>query len=333
MNRLSKYQDMITKFIDKRSCILDIDSFDNKELKNMIDDHMKKSKFILPIMGLTLLNNYNKKHKITFQGYYLATSIELMTLLHNDKYNNIIIALCIKSFGQNIDIVKKNVSGSVFNNINMNFYNICMNCFVYDDNNTFYLVDNDDKDNKDNENLDNNTDMGNNLESYKYKHEINNYLCKDNNLKQCLMTNKNIFDKHKFDNLYIAKYINQHLYLFYSSWVLGNGEKKVKKQIKQLAIDFMYVYHIAHDFENLIKDIKNIKTKDMKTYNYILNRGFQNSYDKYLKHKHSFVESITEYHLESATIKEIMDYLEEKVDTVIDNTSPEIKSSYTSKFS
>ena len=92
MSRLLKYKDSLDRFIKDKSCLFDTDSILNSNIETLLYNKIKESDKILAILLLTIMNNQNKKKKITLQGYYMASMIEFIVLITkfiSDK-NNII---------------------------------------------------------------------------------------------------------------------------------------------------------------------------------------------------------------------------------------------------
>lgn len=87
------------------------------------------------------------------------------------------------------------------------------------------------------------------------------------------------------------------------------------------------MYKISKDFENLSADIKNSTTYST---NYVLNYGLQDGYEVFLNNKQKFIEESMVDDLYTNTIKEIIDTIEANVDMIIDQTSPDLKSTYSS---
>jgi len=91
------------------------------------------------------------------------------------------------------------------------------------------------------------------------------------------------------------------------------------------------MYKISLDFEELEnlclqEDDNNYNTHYI---NYIFSLGLQKSYEHFMDHKHKFIEIITRMGMNTMTVKELISTMEKKVDYVIDNSSPELKSGLT----
>jgi len=61
MSRIFRYKESVNKFIKNKGC-LNLVAVDD-DIKNIINEHITNSQFLLPIMILTISNNLNKKNK------------------------------------------------------------------------------------------------------------------------------------------------------------------------------------------------------------------------------------------------------------------------------
>ncbi|ARF11451.1 hypothetical protein Klosneuvirus_1_308 [Klosneuvirus KNV1] len=320
MSRIQKYKESLYRFIKDKSCFM---KNNNEEINNFIYDKIKNNDLIYSILLLTIMNNQNKKNHITMQGYYIATTMELLNVLmyymenKNEckKYDyKIFTSLLIyadKSLQQNLESIKNSYGVQYQNYINM-FIN-CMNIY----NNSLMEL--------------------NTFNDFKFvltNKECNQdvikwYLKKDNALIDKFKTFKQI-DKESFNNYIKQKYGLLCELSITLGWVVGGGEVKSIKKLKKLSDYFATMYKIANDFENLTKDIN--KNTDF-TSNYILNYGLQDAYETFMDSKQSFIEESMIEDIYTNTIKEIIDDIEANVDTIIDQTSPDLKSSYTTQSS
>ena len=88
---------------------------------------------------------------------------------------------------------------------------------------------------------------------------------------------------------------------------------------------YTMMYKLAEDFENIENDVMNQVDGICK--NYVVNYGLQNSYEVFMTNKQKFIEELMTLDMFTNTIKEIINYIEHKVDMIIDETSPDLKSS------
>ena len=269
-------------------------------------------------MLLTVMNNQNKKKKITAQGYYAAVGIEylnmILCLLDNKPkfeviygldYNKYIIHLiqCVyKSVCQNLDSVKmyfdKNTVADTFIEI-MDLYNKFISYeYLLNDTNLVITT----------EKVDNDV----------LKWYIKNNKILENKYKKFYQINKNSF------NEYINKKIGSVCHItFYTGWLLGCGDSSNLNMVEKMSKHFCMVYKLYTDFVNLENDILN---SEEYCPNYIVNYGLHYSYDLFMKHKQKFLEMCMILDTYTMTIKELIHFIELEVEQIIDQTSPDLKS-------
>jgi len=108
-------------------------------------------------------------------------------------------------------------------------------------------------------------------------------------------------------------------------WIAGCGDAKKTNKIKEAAKAFSIIYKLSLDFKNMDNDIK-CSHNDKYTKNYVLNFGLENSYELFLNNKKLFIEITMLLDIYTNTLSEIIDNIEENIDFIIDQTSPDIKS-------
>lgn len=321
MSRIQKYKESLYRFIKDKSCFMKNNN--NDEFNNFIYDKIKDEDLLYSILLLTIMNNQNKKNHITMQGYYIATSIALLNVMmyfienkneckkYDHKIFTNLLIYADKSLHQNLESIRNSYGTQYQNYITMllNCLNVYNNSLM--DINTF-------------------TDFKFVLTNKNcHQDVINWYLKKDNTLIEKFKTFKQI-DKESF-NVYIKQKYGYMCELSITlGWIVGGGEIKSVKRLKRLSDYFAIMYKISKDFENLTKDIN--KSTDY-TSNYILNYGLQDAYETFIESKQSFIEESMIEDIYTNTIKEIIDEIEAGVDTIIDQTSPDLKSSYTTQSS
>ena len=116
MSRISRYQGSVKRFINERSCLIDIKGSD---IEDIIKNDLLDENYILPILMLTIMNAQNKKNHNSFQGYYAASSVEFLRIffelnikrkLYIEKYGldkyfrlvNLMLLWSMKSWNQNL---------------------------------------------------------------------------------------------------------------------------------------------------------------------------------------------------------------------------------------
>ena len=321
MSRLLRYKESLDKFIRDRSCLFD----DNTPIKELLYKNIENSDLILPILLMTILNNQNRKNKIIMQGYYAASSVKfismLMSLIDNKKdvvgkygyeeYEKLKTHLMVcsnKSLCQNLETVKNTVPQ------NKNPANILLNVMKM-----------------------HTTNLSQDYILKECELKTTNKNAKDDTLKWYIKDNKilkDIFSTMKQVNRKSMKeYTTNRIALltdiaFSYGWLMGCGEPKMLKKIKKIAQIFSVIYQISTDFGNIEADL--LRSKNGITGNYIINYGLQNSYELFLKAKQQFIENAMILELYTSTIKEILNNLESKIDAVIEESSPDLKSTYSS---
>lgn len=319
MSRVSRYHESFKTFINKRSCLSDIQDTD---LYEPIKKHIDNNQFILPILMLTITNNQTKKNKVSFLGYYAATSVEFLRIyleLSNnrstyikeygdDKYCrilNILIIWIIKSWNQNMEVVKRHLDDDKINKLYNSYIGLLYAKFTPDNL------------------LGKNPTKINNV----FKSDLHKYYLHKND-KDALDKFKNInqIDKESMNIMIDNKMGCLGELIVSIGWVLGCGNDSQLNRLAKAGKAFGIMYQLANDFNNIEQDL--IKSQNNQTYNYVVNCGIQESYEKFMENKEKFIEEALNLDIFSSTVKEIVDLIEIKVDNVIDNTSPDLKSSY-----
>jgi len=113
---------------------------------------------------------------------------------------------------------------------------------------------------------------------------------------------------------------------FILGYILGGGDFNDANKLKKMAKNFSLIYKIGIDFESIDNDIKDSSDNQIPCLNYVVNNGIQDSYEHFMECKQKFIEDAMTLDVYTSTMKEIIDMVEEKVDTVIDQTSPDLKS-------
>jgi len=319
MSRLYRYQTSITNFIKDRSCLFtNINQGDNfKFNQTILYDSLVKSDMYLPILFLTIMNNQNKKKKITIQGYYLASCIEFLHILSdNNIFNNNALKVHLilsanKSLHQNIDILKNYVS---------NDDNIKISTELND---LYHSV----------------VNLKKLLGDTKYKYTTN---LVNNEVSKWYIKNKNadiIKNTYMIDKTSYEENLNNKLgslieLVICGGWILGGGSLSGDtniNQIKKIATYFTRVYKIYLDFINIEVVLINLSTSNF-TDNHIINYGIHESYELFMNNKQKFIEECLKKDMYTDTIKEIISNIEIKVDNIIDETSPDLKSNVSLNF-
>jgi hypothetical protein len=167
-----------------------------------------------------------------------------------------------------------------------------------------------------------------------HKFEILNNSC-NFNIVDWYLKNNSVLTK-KFTSLSqvskesLNSYINRK-YHFMSKlaislgWIFGNGSINGLNNFNNTYKYFGKMCKLSRDFECLERDID---SSVVYSTNYVLNFGLQEGYEEFVNNKQLFIEDMLTEDIYSSTIKEIIDKLEADIDIVIDQTSPDLKSSY-----
>lgn len=325
MSRLSRYRDSLNRFIKDRSCIFNKNNLPDKNVESLLYDQIKNSDLILPILLLTIMNNQNKKNNVTLQGYYMASCIEFLNVYLNitsnknmfiekygiDNYNKIINYLVMsanKSLYKNLEVVKRNIDSDKAVNIFIN----CLNIYSEKMSHSYVCYDFD------------NYKTESSSKSKDRQDVIKWYLKNDIDLIKKFKTIEPL-SKTSFDE-YMNKKVNGITELsMYLGWIIGCGDLKTIKKLKNITKYFSYIYKISLDFHNIKKDIS--EYNDHST-NFIINFGLLEAYDTFLTNKQKFIQEAIQLDIFTNTIKEIINFIENRVDKIVDQTSPDLKSNY-----
>jgi hypothetical protein len=321
MSRVSRYKDSFKGFINRRSCLIDLKGTD---LYNTIKDHIDNdTNFLLPILMLTIMNNQTKKHKVSFLGYYAATGIEFLCiyiellnykehytdLYGYDKYNrltNLLLIWCFKSWQQNLESVKRHLTDDKISKLYSNFITLLNNKIGING----ILCDNIIEGNE-------------NIKTDLHRSYLNT--CKPEMLKKFKQMKQ--ISKKCMDKIVENRMCNLTEFIILTGWLLGCGSESSLSKLIKSGKTFGIMYQIALDFINIKRDIKRLKAGGY-TFNYVLNCGIQDSYEKFMENKQKFIEEALKLDIFSSTMKEIVDIIEIKVDNIINETSPDLRSNY-----
>lgn len=324
MSRILKYRESLLRFIKDKSCLMEDSDPGNAKINSFIYSLIKEHDLIFPILLLTVMNSQNKKNHISMQGYYIASSIEFMLVLFHSiehskevvsklgdstsqtRLTNNLILYANKSIQQNLESIK-----NVFHS--QNLFNIAISSL-----NSF----------------NNFLKIANSFDDFKFN--VTNKSC-NNDIVTWYLKNKNeLIDqfrsfkqvsKESLLEYMEIKYVNICELAITLGWILGGGELKEVNKLKKSSRYFAIMYKISKDLENLDSDIKN---GEIFTSNYVLNFGLQDGYELFLNNKQKFIEESMIGDTYTNTIKEIIDTVEANVDMIIDQTSPDLKSNYSS---
>jgi hypothetical protein len=321
MSRLLRYKESLIRFIKEKSCLSELHNIPDKKIEPIIYNLVKESDLILPILLLTVLNNQNKKNSASMQGYYAASGMQFLYLLCGiqqsrtsfikkydlDIYTKIVSYLTLisnRSVCQNLETVKRTLkpeqSAEIFINIMAHYHDyVSYNNILNEE--PFILTNN------------------------KPNGDILKWYIKDNEQLKSNFVKKYQIDKKSLTN-FIEKKVGSIAELtVIIGWLMGGGSEKDVDKVKKVAKHFGTLYKLANDFENMEDDIM---SQDVYTTNYVVNYGLQESYELFLYSKEKFIEQAMLLDIFTNTIKELVDFIEFRVDEIVDETSPDLKSSY-----
>lgn len=320
MSRILKYRESLEKFIKNKSCIINnIFMMDKKDINAIIFDILNKNDNIYSILMMTIMNNQNKKKKITSQGYFMASAIEFLnviiymidditykTKMGIDNYYktiNILIQLAHKSICQNMDSIKMCVNNEMTNNIYMIVLNLFNEIISFD------------KILNDNNIITTNKKLNNDVLVWYIK--TNNI--SDKNYKKFLEIEEN-----NLMDIFYKKYGLLCQFAICIGWTTSGDISNIEK-VKYMSNHFVTMYKIYKDFINIEQDLK---TENNYTLNYVINYGLQYSYEKFMKNKQKFIEIAMYLDTYTSTIKELISSIDSQMDKVLEKTSPDLKSNF-----
>jgi hypothetical protein len=343
MSRISRYQESMLRFVKTKSSFcdiiklsIDVDNINacntlQQTYKNNDNDNEKDSdlgKFIhigdheASITLLTILNGQNKKMNMKLHhGYYMASGIDLL-MLHNEicdnpnYYTNTYGDECISNIlaqmpihineclHQNIETLENFLEKEKIIKLHRKISSYLRQKLI---DITKY------------ENI-----TGN---SHVHKTDIIKFKFDD----KSLITNK--YKKMKLiDKDILINHVNKTYGLtcqcaFVLGWLLGLGDYKMINNLERLGTHLGLLIKLSKDFANLERDIK---YSDKTSFNMLVNYGIHESFDLFTESKVKLIEGCLTLGIYNTTIKEVIDFIEKKFDTCLNNTDLELESRYSS---
>lgn len=321
MSRLQQYRYSINKFIKEKSILFS--KTKNPTLFELyISQVIEEGGVTLPVLFLTVLNNLNKKKGIQMHGYYFASVVEFLLVLCHlgenrdylmKKYGESNYILCINKIQiiiyqlveKNIDSIRStdNISSSGIIDIVLAVLSVISN--------GLHTV--------------------NNVSSF--NPVVTKRECHHNVVQWYLRNNDELVKKFSALKQVKEDSIQEWIDTKYTSvcevaiiigWIVGGGDIKHLPTLKSAAKAFSVIYKLSIDF----KDINTrIMSDDGHSLNYVVNFGLEAGYEKFLNNKQIFIEKALGLDIFSRTLREVIDDIEESIDFIIDQTSPDLKSS------
>jgi hypothetical protein len=266
----------------------------NNYIKNSnIEKYLNiESDFILPITGLTMMNNIQRKSKNNDLKhiYDIAMGMEILeNYIICDKNNDIKVnQTIINQYSINLLQIIKTDDFKKY----IDIYKLL--------NDRFNII----KKNKDLNNI------------------LNNQNNDNTNFKIISINDKNIkqIPKKIFLTYVDNTYNNVCELMFIISWIFGGYNYNVLKNFKLLSSYFGNMNKILYDVKNYNNIINNLPENYVN--NYVINYGFQDTFEFYLENKQKFIEGLITMELMSATMNEIITYMDDIVNGFLSTMSP-----------
>ena len=318
MNRIDKYQESIRKFITTRSCV---SNNEDDEFKRLIHHLVTTSDMYGGILLLTAVNAQNKRNRINVHGYDAAAAVEFLSylirvkgdLVKHAEYANLskddvackLYSIVLKSVISSTEVAKRALSD---NDKYMRIYSQCMT-----------IVANDVPDLSNYEKATKTPTVNDNI--YRF------YFNKDPELQK-KYTSLQLYNHNSLLNRYMASHCRIFQTAISLGWLITGGAEKEIAAVSKVGTLFGLVYRLGRDFEMVDEDLDDACNGNLKTDNYLINCGLQKAYDDYIVFKQQLITLLMTHDLFSKTIREMMDEIDRKVDTFIENSHPDVKSSY-----
>ena len=292
MEKINLYRNEIIKFINKQ--------FEKNQINELLmNDNLQMDNSIIGILFLTIMNGYFKTENISIHGYYIASSLIMLFIDIKNKIfdNNYVITgksiiFFFTCFQHNIDYLNSRLSNDnilkkkINNNLQIfmsKIYSllndiICLKKYV---------------------------DELEYEHEYEHKHErehnskeLNNgiYKIKLNSTCNCVSSN-NIFCKSCIVNELLTKFF---FILLMTSKFMGTG-----------IIHDPNLYKLSEYYSNIFYIWINVKTKPICDKKFFIDSTF--IFDSYMDCKNKLMYSIIELKHGSATIDEIINYLDNSI--------------------
>jgi hypothetical protein len=304
MSRIERYQESINKFIKSKDIF-------TEDVKN----NLLKRDHLCGIIFATLLNHNSKKTNFKVHGYYIVCAIDILHEL-----------IDMLNFEKNINHNKfTELLFTVINVINLNLENIKVQSKQEETlNKILNFV---------------NSYMTNKLYEITKKYE---FITQKKVLKTDLMSlsylDKTTLNKYKeltkIDHNSLIEYVKNTYgnigdIVFVIGWAMGGGERKpeLMKTLQTVGDRFGLLYKLCRDFEKIESDIKK---SDKYSLNFIVNEGVQESFILFMEIKTQLIEECLNLNIYTHTLKEVLDELEKNVDTCLQSSNIDLKSTYSS---
>ncbi len=304
MSRIERYQESINKFIKSKDIF-------TEDVKN----NLLKRDHLCGIIFATLLNHNSKKTNFKVHGYYIVCAIDILHELidmlnfekniNHNKFTELLFTV-INVINLNLENIKVQPKQEEMLNKILNFVNSYMTTKLYEI-------------------------------TKKYE-----FITQKKVLKTDLMSlsylDKTTLNKYKeltkIDHNSLIEYVKNTYgnigdIVFVIGWAMGGGERKpeLMKTLQTVGDRFGLLYKLCRDFEKIESDIKK---SDKYSLNFIVNEGVQESFILFMEIKTQLIEECLNLNIYTHTLKEVLDELEKNVDTCLQSSNIDLKSTYSS---
>ncbi len=324
MSRLSRYRESLTRFIRNKSGLSK--TAESGGVDSLAYDYIKSSDLILPILVLTIMNNQNKKKKVTLHGYHAAACIAfcqtILTVVEDksnfvkqygiDHYHKLITHLIVsanRSLSENIQSIRHHIKATESIDVFLNSMEILNERLTY-----VKLLSN----------------IEPTLTSRRPLSEIQKWIITNSPEMTEKVKSIKVIERKCF-----RKYMENHIgslceLTFALGWLTGCGGVDSLDSITKASEYFATMYKISLDFSRIQTDIA---AANNYSFNFVINYGFQKSYELFMESKEKFIKEAMTTDIYTATVKEIHNYVEHRVDELLENTTPDLKSNYSNMYS
>ena len=324
MSRISRYQEGLLKFIKNKSFINET----TESTKKIIYDLLELSDQIPAILCLTILNNQCKKYDVRIHGYYLASGIDMLTLIakvcssrdyFNNKYGEMqidnmiieVISCFYKCITQNIDTLRLSNNRTVNSKLTQLCIEYSTKMMPLITHKTIY--------------------------DSKVKMKKTDLLCMNIDKNTYIQyKQKNKLDKNLLINDIKQRYGSVCKLAIILGWILGHSDETYINTIKELhteetIIKLEQLGEYIGTFLKLHDDFK-YTVRDMKqgrfSLNYVINYGIKEAYNELVESKANFIEGAMLLDVNTRTIREIIDIVINDIDIIVKDISVDMNTQY-----
>ncbi len=313
MNRVSKYQENIERFIQTKSFI----KLTSNSTQNILNKLLQESDHIPAILCLTILNYQCKKYNIRIHGYYVAICIDILMIIckitSNYFYYDKIYGEC------NIENMITEAINWIYWSVFQNIETLVMNkndkfnpktaqlCIEYCIKFIPLIVKRIDY-----------TNCTNKMKKTDMFHD------KINNIEFINMYKKKHFIDRQMLNEFYLKFGYVCCLGMYLGWTLGQGDEASVNKFDSIGMNIGTMLKIHNDFKYVDRDIY---YGEYST-NCVINCGIKESYAELIESKINFIEMLMVHSIDTNTLKEIIDIIMADVDANVSTISVDMESQF-----